>query len=580
MYNYEKYLRSYAENIEEISADTRTLERFYEGRHSSIWYNNKQGFKKESISVEPILNEDRIFELSKCASDIHYFVKNYLWIEARELNKNGSRTWRFNLRKYQKEQVDLYSKHKKVALLYPRRSGKTSGTIAYFLHKLLFQESFKIICYANKDSTAKEILKEIKKMLKFIPLWMQEGIKKMNEHTIEFENGSVIKAEATTKDAGRSSGANIIYLDEVAFVQSSVFDEFYGAVRGTATEATQFIATSTPYGLNHWWKICRGASTVDANGEITKEGKNGYVLKTIDWNEVPTGADPTILRGEKFKQEMIAERGIDFWLAEYEAEFVGSSGTLLSTKILKGFAPTEPISIVKFLKKQFPLKIYVKPIHGHRYIVTHDPASGHGNDRDDNTAIHVFDLTDPFQIVQSAVCYANNINPLSAPYLLEKICRMYNNAYEISERNKYESIPQTLISEIDYDNIYVDEGGLVGHYVTNSTRDTAISYMRSLFENGRILVNDYDFVHELSVFVSRRGKYQADEGEHDDLVTSFMLLSFMMSDEIKFERLFSDAVEFIDGYNDVGSDDSFTEITFDDGNGISIMSGEESWDDF
>jgi len=549
--------------------------------HKTIWYQNRIGFKKTGLDISPLLCPERISELKKCSKDIFYFIYNYLWIEAREKNKNGTRIWPFNLRSYQHEQVELYLKHREVALLYPRRAGKTSGTIAYFMWKMLFESNFKIMVYANKDRVAKAPIKEMKTMLKHLPLWMTEGIEKLNEHEIIFENGSSITAEATTADAGRASGANVILIDEAGVIENNKFSDFFEALLGVATDSTQIIMTSTPKGLNHWWKICRGASLVNEKGEIVRAGKNGFILKTVEWNKVPKGADPNILRDEAFKEEMIAKWGKEFFEQEYMCEFIGSAGTLLPSDVLKSLAPTDPIGSVKYLKNEFELKIYVKPKTGHRYCVCHDPAMGHGNDKDDNTGIHVLDVTDPFAIEQCAVMYRKDLDPLSAPYVLKKICQMYNNAFEISERNKCESIPQKLLIELDYDNLYIDlEKNIAGLYMTESVRNMAMTTMVKLFKNGRLIVHDYDFVHELSVFVKRGQKYQADEGEHDDLVTSFLLFCFLMSDAEKFENYFGVKLDYVNDLMDVGTQDQFVDIIFDDGSDVVVVSGEESWEEW
>ena len=320
----------------------------------TVWYQNKSGYKKAGIDISHLMTPERIKEIIRCKTDCHYFIETYCKIKTRDKNPiTGLRINPFKLRKYQAEQVDLYLKHRFVALAYPRRSGKTSGTVAYFAWCMLFECNFTIICLANRDESAMEIIEQVKLMFKELPFWLQQGVIKMTDHKFKLENGSNIIAQATTIDAGRSAGANILYLDEVAYIPRNIWKPFYSAVYPVITdgETTQLIATSTADGLNHWWKIYNDSTHVNCDGSIKKKGINQFVLKEIKWNEVPG-------RDEAFKKRTIADIGQRAWDAEYENKFLGSAGTLLSTAVLENLCPVDPIKTIEIYKHHYELKIY------------------------------------------------------------------------------------------------------------------------------------------------------------------------------------------------------------------------------
>lgn len=520
----------------------------------SVWNGNRYGLKKAGVDVSCLLTPENMIELSKCQDDILYFVENYLYIQTRDKDEFGNRLRLFKLRHYQREQIQLYMKNRFVTLLYPRRSGKTSGTVAYFVWKLLFEPNFVILCLANKDSVAKKIIKEVKIFIKNLPLWMVEGIEKSNEHEIEFENGSKISSVATTEDAGRSEGANIVYVDESAFISPNIFDAFYDAVFPVVTdgEHSQLLMTSTPNGMNHFYKICSEASLVNSEGVVIRQGVSSYVLKKIRWDEVPG-------RDEKFKKMIIDTKGQEFWDSEYDCKFLGSAGTLLSTEILERMAVVLPIETMVVLHEH-EMRIYEYPVPNHSYVVTHDPASGHGGSKDDSTAIVVWDVTSPSNITQSAVVCANDIDVLDAPMILHKICKMYNNALEISERNKDESIPKSLMTKLDYEKVFIDRLGFFGIHQVETTRNKSLATMKRLFKEEKIEVRDKETIEQFQSFVNRGGKYQADKGKHDDLVMSCSLLCYLLGDEEYFERYFNEDNYYVFR----GVDEEYVAILTDD----------------
>ena len=95
---------------------------------------------------------------------------------------------------------------------------------------------------------------------------------------------------------------NFLYLDEVAFIEG--YDEFFASVYPTISsgETTKLLMTSTPNGLNHFYKTCKGA----------EEGTNGYKFVKVMWYDVPG-------RGEEWKKETL--EALDHDIEKFNVEY-------------------------------------------------------------------------------------------------------------------------------------------------------------------------------------------------------------------------------------------------------------------
>jgi len=92
------------------------------------------------------------------------------------------------------------------------------------------------------------------------------------------------------------------YNHNCAFVEN--WDEFFAAVFPTISsgKTTKILFTSTPNGLNHFYKTCMGA----------RDGSNGYQYVEVPWQQVPG-------RDEEWRKETLA--AMDFDLEKFAQEF-------------------------------------------------------------------------------------------------------------------------------------------------------------------------------------------------------------------------------------------------------------------
>lgn len=253
--------------------------------------------KLKAANVNHEFEEFHLNELAKCFDDPVYFIRNYVKIIHVDHGLMPFTMWDF-----QEKIVNLFHSNRHSILALPRQCGKTQTTASYILHYILFNEQKTVAILANKGSTAKEIISRIKTSYEELPLWMQVGVVEWNKHSILLANGSRVVAAATSSSAIRGMSISLLYLDEFAFLHPNMAMEFFESVYPTVSSGkeTKILISSTPKGLNHFWKMFDDA----------EKGNSEFIPMKIEWNEVPG-------RDEEYKRRTIATIGELSWEQEY-----------------------------------------------------------------------------------------------------------------------------------------------------------------------------------------------------------------------------------------------------------------------
>ena len=68
----------------------------------------------------------------------------------------------------------------------------------------------------------------------------------------------------------------------------------------------------------------------------------------------------------------------------------------------------------------------------------------------------------------------------------------------------------------------------LGLKTTKITKRIGCANIKSIIEDGKIILNDYNIIHELSTYVVDGTSYNAEEGYHDDLVMCLVLFAWMI----------------------------------------------------
>jgi hypothetical protein len=468
--------------------------------------------------------QEQVDEYKQCFKDPEYFIETYIKIR----NLDSPKLVDMKLRPYQKRIVDAFFNDRFIIIKMPRQSGKSIVLMAIICHLINFQDNFEILIAANKASSALELMKRIKVGYENLPPWLKQNVVKWNEMGIELENGSKVTAIATSADAGRSGSYNLVLLDEFAFVEQNVADEFYTSVFPTISSGTdsRLVIISTPNGMNHFHKMWQEA--------VEKQSR--FLPIEINWDDVPG-------RDAEFKKNMIMTLGSeDRWIQEFEAQFIGKSDTLISATKLKTIAFRPPVQTVE------KLRIFEKPQKDHVYFISVDVSHGKGLDY---SAMCVMDITQaPFRVV--ATFKDDTVSTLLYPSLIQNVARIYNDAHVLLEINDIgQEVANILYYELEYENIlWVSTNGRAGQVLTGdsgtnmgvkmskTTRPVGCNTLKALIENDQLFFYDFDILSELSNFILKGGRYEADTGMHDDLV--MCLVGFAWATTFEFFKELND----------------------------------------
>lgn len=299
-----------------------------------------------------------------------------------------------------------------------------------------------------------------------------------------------------------------VYLDEFAFVQNDV--EFFTSTYPVITSGTQtkIIITSTPNGMNLFYKLYTDAVN----------SKNEFKAIKYIWDRHPH-------RDEAWKRETIRNTSEKQFRQEHSCEFLGSSNTLVSGECLERLTFMEPLYSDEYNN------LYEKPKEGHVYVCFVDVGEGAGRDY---SVINVIDITSkPYR--QVYVYRRNDLSPwLFTPVLID-IATRYNKAFIQVENNSVGKIvADTLFYEYDYENtisskIFKGEERFTGFNIhglgvrmDKKSKIMGCSALKTLLEENVIVINDWSTIQELSWFVKNKTSYEAEKGKTDDIAMTLV----------------------------------------------------------
>jgi hypothetical protein len=399
-----------------------------------------------------------------------------------------------------------------------------STTVAsYMLHYVLFNPNKLCAILANKVDSAIEILGRIQESYENLPFWLKMGVIDWNKKSVTFENGSRIIAAATSSSAIRGKSANLILLDEYAFVPKNIADQFYRSVFPVISSGTttKLVVVSTPFGMNHFYKLWNEAV----------QGINGFVYHRVFWNQIPG-------RDEAWKKSTITKMGsIEAFKQEFEGEFIGSAGTLISGEKLKVLTYMPPI-----FEDPDGLKLYKPVSREAKYMLSVDTSEGLGLDFHSIQIINISEY--PYE--QVGVYRNPYLDPLLLPDIIFALANKFNEAYVIFELNSMGAqVAEILYSDLEYENIltvtssgrkgqvlgggFGGERSQMGLKMSKASKRVGTSSLKTLIENDQLIINDFDTYSELTTFVRNKGSYEAEEGCNDDTVMSLVVFAWVIT---------------------------------------------------
>jgi len=448
-------------------------------------------------------------EITKCGKDPAYFLNNYAKISHPEKGLIPFKTYDF-----QTELLKSYNDHRFNVILKARQLGISTITAGYVAWLMLFRREKNILVVATKFSTAANLVKKVKALIKNMPDWIKiSDINVDNRTAFELTNGSQIKASTTSTDAGRSEALSLLVVDEAAHVPE--LEEMWKALYPTLSTGGRCIALSTPNGVGNWFH----QTYVDAD-----EGRNSFFTTKLPWDVHPDRDKDWY---EKETRNM-SNRDI---AQELECNFNMSGETVI-----------HPADIQRMLKAVRDPKyrtgfdrnyhIWEEYQPGAEYLLVADVARGDGRDY---SVFHVIKLNTmeivaEYQGKPSLDMFAN---------LLNSSGREYGESMLVVENNNIGfSVLEKLI-DMEYPNIYysiksthqyIDQitaestsNAVPGFTTSSKTRPLIVAKMEEFIRNSAITVYSARTISEFKTFIWNNGKPEAMRSYNDDLIMSLAI---------------------------------------------------------
>lgn len=489
------------------STDPTNYKFFKDSDNIRTRYMRLKNLRRANIKTE--YTPEMIAEWKRCRKDIVYFAETYCAITHIDYG-----TIKVQLRDYQKDMLKIMHENRMSAHKLSRQLGKTTAVAIFLAHYVCFNKDKAVGILAHKGSMAVEVLERTKQAIELLPDFLQPGIVEWNKKSIVLENGSSIGAYASSPDAVRGNSFSFIYIDECAFIQN--WTDCFLAIQPVISSGreSKMIMTTTPNGLNHFYDIWQSAI----------DGKSGYIPYEAVWHSVKerlyNKAD-IFDDGYEWSSQAIAGSSLEQFLQEHNAEFFGSSGTLIRATTLSRLSFMDVINDNGFYQ-------FEQPKEGRKYVATLDCSEGRGQDYH---AMQIIDITE-FPYKQVAVYHNNTASHLILPDIVFKYLMMYNECPVYIELNSTGvSIAKSLAMDLEYDNIICDSYVDLGMKQTKRSKAIGCSALKDLIEKDKLIINHKGTIQELRTFSEKGLSWAAEEGFHDDLVMSLVIFGWLSTQE-------------------------------------------------
>ena len=448
-------------------------------------------------------------EITKCGKDPVYFLNNYAKISHPDRGLIP-----FNTYDFQTELLKSFNDHRFNVILKARQLGISTITAGYVAWLMLFRREKNILVVATKFSTAANLVKKVKALIKNMPTWIKiSDISVDNRTAFELTNGSQIKASTTSPDAGRSEALSLLVVDEAAHVPE--LEEMWKALYPTLSTGGRCIALSTPNGVGNWFH----QTYVDA-----EEKRNSFFTTKLPWDMHPDRDNDWFIK----ETQNMSRRDI---AQELQCNFNMSGETVIHPEDIERM-----FNIVRDPKHRTGFDrnyhIWEEFQTGSEYLLVADVARGDGKDY---SVFHVVKLN-TMEVVAE---YQGKPNIDMFANLLNSSGNEYGQCMLVVENNNIGfSVLEKLI-ELEYPNIYhsikstheyVDQvtaegtnSSVPGFTTSGKTRPLIVAKLEEFIRNKILTIYSPRMVNEIKTFVWNNGKPQAMRGYNDDLVMSLAI---------------------------------------------------------
>ena len=460
-------------------------------------------------------------ELKKAKQNLLYFAENYFFI----VNLDRGRE-KITLHSCQKRSLRKMRDNRFFILLASRQIGKTTMMTIYTLWHACFNSDQRMLIVANKEGTAKEIFSRIRMAYEELPNWIKPGVSEYGKESLKFTNGSTIGISTTTGTAARGQAINVLVLDELAFIEPHLVDQFWKSVYPVISSSKKskiFIASTANGSDNLFYKIWNGAI----------EETNGWGYDKILWNEIPG-------RDTKWRDDTLRTIGSEeAFNQEFGCEFVSSGEMAINEELFEILKVN--CAKPKMVMEHGNYKIFREPDEFGLYVAGVDIAEGVNQNA---SVIQILDLKDLTNIEQVAVYHNKEINPFHFTQKLHEILLQWGSPPALIERNNCGAqVVEQLYFNYRYGNVVTYAAGAgkqknnkVGVLAHTNTKYRMVTNMRYFMNELRsVNVRDIETLTEIKNFVKYpNGKWAAKPGINmlDDRVMSMGWALIILENEI------------------------------------------------
>ncbi len=523
-----------------------------------------------------IFKVDKV-EFEKCRNDPEHFIRTYCYI----IHPKRRRI-KFDLYDFQAAALKRFKDHRLNTVLKSRQIGISTLIAAYIFWMMLFHQASIVLVMANKEKTAKNLLKKIRYMVvelekeqrakrcKNVLPWSWKKFLRGNVTRIQMPNNSEVLAEACTAEPGRSEGVSLLVIDEAGIIEN--FAEKWGGLGPIITEGGDCIMNSTPRGaVGKFYDTCIHSKMDDqfiqdfnVKATCSSDSVNGYNLMIMPYSIHPD-------RTAQWLEEECQRLGYNDRqrAEEFYAEFLASGETLVHPERIRELSA---LCVDPIRKEGIGDHVWIweEPDELANYLLVADVAEGAG---DDFSAFHIVKVETGDIVVE----YKGKLGTHDYSGMLTEYGFRYNTAGVVIERTgPGGGVVEPMVHTLKYPNIYytpiTDDlanikrsqkekdrlpvnyfydpntdlyiNGKPGWVTSSITRPQILNRMSSAIQDKSIMPRSVRFVEELKTFVfsSKQGRYEAAAGTNDDLVMSFAIMSYVYEIAIREWQLNQDYI--------------------------------------
>jgi hypothetical protein len=516
-----------------------------------------------------LTREQVLIEYVKCHKDVQYALRTYL----QTYDNTVSKYVPLELFPDQVSLLEDYENYNENIALKYRQAGVSTVTAAWASMKLSFAKKNKpekILIIANKLDTSLEMANKIRTFVSQWPSWVgiDFAVEKNSQKHYKLNNGSEVKAVATSKDALRGFTPTILVFDEAAFIEAH--SDFWAACMASLSTGGKVIVVSTPNGYDPIYYEIYDQALRNMNDFKISEmywyrdpryTKDLYLVKTedmihyllnkeeysekdiISWSHIPAyerdykelrelmdqGYKPcsswfeAMVKKLKYDKRKVSQ--------ELECNFLGSGDNVFDSRMLQTIREN---SITEPKNKMMgnALWIWKEPVVGHKYIMGVDVSRG---DSEDFSSFQIIDFDEREQVAE----YVGKLPPDTMAEICYKWANMYSCFIVIDITGGMGVSTSRKLQEMGYKDLYVDGVDTANKWKYDAKAHEKIPGIN--FNNKRVqIIASFEegmrhgfriyssrLFNEMNTFIYINGRPDHQKGHHDDLIMSVAMATYV-----------------------------------------------------